>query len=74
MREGGELMPRNGIWPVPIQGSFLYATERLDGVKSFGNVSIRSHDIGIKQLCLYVKGLLIHTWEAPHSSQWLAKI
>jgi len=31
MREAGELMPRNGIWPVPIQGSFLYATERRDG-------------------------------------------
>ena len=31
MREGGELMPRNGIWPVTIQENFLYATERLGG-------------------------------------------
>lgn len=45
----------------------------IGDVKTFGNVSIRSHDIGIKQPCQYVKGLLIHTCEAPHSSQWLAK-
>jgi len=46
----------------------------MGDVKTFGNVSIRSHDIGIKQLWQYVEGLLIHTCEAPYSSQWLAKL
>ena len=43
-------------------------------MKTFGNVSIRRHEIGVKQLCRYVKGLLIHTRKTPHSSQWLAKL
>jgi hypothetical protein len=46
----------------------------IGDVKTFGNFLVRSHDIGIKQLCQYVEGLLIQTCEAPHGGQWLAKL
>jgi hypothetical protein len=46
----------------------------IGDVKAFGNVSIRSHDIGIKQLRQFVQGIFIHTCEAARRAQWRIKL
>jgi hypothetical protein len=59
-----------------IEGFFtlLNVYMEVSDVKAFGNVAIRSHDIGIKQPCQYVQGIFIHVCEAAHRTQWLAKL